>query len=232
VLGICAYCAALFLPNSPRNVRCESCRKRNITAASPRCSQCNDLMPVARGSLPSGAATCQGCRRAKAQSSYRSRATSCAVQWKPCLYCDTWLSRPCRSICGSAACEKLRYKAYRPPVQRASCQRCGASLIRKGNDCCGKCRRRDRDAIRDHRQRAQQYGSKYEPIDRLSIFTRDEWVCGLCEKPVDPTKRYPHPRSASLDHVIPLSRGGDHIPSNVQCAHLDCNIAKGARVAA
>jgi 5-methylcytosine-specific restriction endonuclease McrA len=36
--------------------------------------------------------------------------------------------------------------------------------------------------------------------------------------------------SVSLDHVIPLSRGGNHEPGNVQCSHLACNVRKGARV--
>ncbi|NKT05174.1 hypothetical protein GS485_11095 [Rhodococcus hoagii] len=40
---------------------------------------------------------------------------------------------------------------------------------------------------------------------------------------------YPHPKSASLDHVIPLSCGGAHDPSNVALAHLACNVAKGDR---
>ncbi|WP_423797180.1 HNH endonuclease [Mycobacteroides abscessus] len=35
--------------------------------------------------------------------------------------------------------------------------------------------------------------------------------------------------SASLDHVVPMSLGGDHLSTNVQCAHLKCNMDKGAR---
>jgi 5-methylcytosine-specific restriction endonuclease McrA len=32
----------------------------------------------------------------------------------------------------------------------------------------------------------------------------------------------------SLDHVIPLSLGGDHSMANTQAAHLDCNTRKQA----
>lgn len=36
---------------------------------------------------------------------------------------------------------------------------------------------------------------------------------------------------ASLDHIIPLSRGGHHTADNVQAAHLACNHRKGAKAA-
>ncbi|WP_158070491.1 HNH endonuclease [Streptomyces luteocolor] len=35
--------------------------------------------------------------------------------------------------------------------------------------------------------------------------------------------------SPSLDHVIPLSRGGSHRRDNVQLAHLRCNLRKNNR---
>lgn len=34
--------------------------------------------------------------------------------------------------------------------------------------------------------------------------------------------------SASLDHVVPLSKGGDHTRSNSVVAHLICNIRKSS----
>jgi HNH endonuclease len=38
----------------------------------------------------------------------------------------------------------------------------------------------------------------------------------------------PDPLSKSLDHLIPLSRGGTHEPANVSLAHLRCNVSRGA----
>ena len=63
------------------------------------------------------------------------------------------------------------------------------------------------------------------------MYERDGWVCQLCIEPVDPELRYPDHMSASLDHVIPLSRGGHHTWENVQLAHLICNTRKCARIA-
>lgn len=69
-------------------------------------------------------------------------------------------------------------------------------------------------------------------VNRAEIFNRDRWTCQLCLKPVDGQLRSPHPMAASLDHVIPLARGGTHEPSNCQLAHHICNSVKSDNVAA
>lgn len=69
-----------------------------------------------------------------------------------------------------------------------------------------------------------------EKFDYADIFERDGWVCGICTLPVDRDLKWPHPMSASLDHVTPLSRGGRHSRDNVQCSHLTCNLRKSNRV--
>jgi 5-methylcytosine-specific restriction endonuclease McrA len=46
---------------------------------------------------------------------------------------------------------------------------------------------------------------------------------------VDPRLRHPDPMRVSLDHVIPISKGGSHTYANTQCAHLLCNIQKNNR---
>lgn len=60
-------------------------------------------------------------------------------------------------------------------------------------------------------------------IDPRSIFERDEGICGICKQPVPPD-RY------EIDHIIPISRGGRHVESNLQTAHVSCNRRKGARI--
>jgi 5-methylcytosine-specific restriction endonuclease McrA len=35
------------------------------------------------------------------------------------------------------------------------------------------------------------------------------------------------PNAPTLDHIVPISKGGSHIRSNVQLACLECNQAKG-----
>lgn len=56
-------------------------------------------------------------------------------------------------------------------------------------------------------------------------------VCGICGKPVDFTKKYPHPMSPCIDHIIPVAKGGH--PSdmdNLQLAHWICNREKSDKL--
>lgn len=56
-------------------------------------------------------------------------------------------------------------------------------------------------------------------------------VCGICGKPVDFSYRYPHPLSPTVDHIIPVSKGGH--PSdiaNLQLAHRCCNREKSDKL--
>jgi 5-methylcytosine-specific restriction endonuclease McrA len=67
-----------------------------------------------------------------------------------------------------------------------------------------------------------------EPVSITVLRLRDEDTCRICGKPVDFTAQPPHPSAATIDHVIALSRGGEHSYGNTQLAHLRCNTAKGA----
>ena len=77
-------------------------------------------------------------------------------------------------------------------------------------------------------RRARLRDAFVETFDRLEIFERDGWVCGICGLPVDRELAWPDPMSASLDHIVPVSRGGKHARANAQCSHLVCNVKKGA----
>lgn len=84
---------------------------------------------------------------------------------------------------------------------------------------------------KNNRQRARRYGVPYEAgIRAVEIYERDGWVCGICRLPVDEGLKYPDMLSASLDHVVPLARGGGHVRGNLQLAHFICNSRKSAEV--
>lgn len=90
----------------------------------------------------------------------------------------------------------------------------------------------DRRRANYHKRRAQKLTTAVEELNPMDIYQRDIWLCGLCSTPVDPDVAWPDPMSASLDHILPLSKGGSHTYENVQLAHLTCNVSKGNRVAA
>lgn len=76
-----------------------------------------------------------------------------------------------------------------------------------------------------HKRRVRKYSNgEVENIELNVLFARDKGVCGICEEPVDKeaTGRF----KATIDHIIPISRGGSHTWANVQLAHLTCNCQK------
>jgi 5-methylcytosine-specific restriction endonuclease McrA len=70
-----------------------------------------------------------------------------------------------------------------------------------------------------------------EDVQLGTLWIRDGGTCQLCGDPINPALKAPDPKSVSIDHVIPLSRGGEHSYANTQLAHFGCNSRKGSRVA-
>lgn len=55
--------------------------------------------------------------------------------------------------------------------------------------------------------------------------------CALCGRPVDFSLTFPNPWSATIDHIIPIAKGGNPASlENLQLAHLQCNRMKGAKL--
>lgn len=81
-------------------------------------------------------------------------------------------------------------------------------------------------------KRPDQYGkhrSVFESNKKKILATQT--VCGICGKPVDKSFKFPHPLSPSIDHIIPVDKGGH--PSdmnNLQLAHLCCNRFKSDKL--
>ena len=54
-------------------------------------------------------------------------------------------------------------------------------------------------------------------------------ACCLCGDPINPNLRSPDPMSLTVEHRIPIARGGRHDIDNIDFAHRVCNSSKGAR---
>lgn len=63
-------------------------------------------------------------------------------------------------------------------------------------------------------------------VVRQEIYHRDGWRCRLCGGRVPKGKQVPHPKAATLDHIVPRARGGSDDATNLQIAHYMCNVMK------
>ena len=55
----------------------------------------------------------------------------------------------------------------------------------------------------------------------LAILARHDYNCALCGAT---------PEALTIDHVVPLYRGGAHVAGNIQPLCRSCNGSKGARL--
>lgn len=187
----------------------------------------------------------------------RLTGQACDVPWRECLTCQTnfiaegrrKLALYCTPHCQSVA-NWARVKADPVRLERTraslrgryvvgtkakSCDDCGASFIgTPGRRFCTPqhATRYHRKVYRDRKSATRRGAPRATPVRRADVFERDGWICGLCHALVERRRHFPDPLSASLDHIIPVSRGGEHKPENVQLAHLICNSRKRARLVA
>jgi len=77
-----------------------------------------------------------------------------------------------------------------------------------------------------HKRRALKMKVKCENFNPLRVFERDKYRCQLCGKKTRPDFNQWHPLYPHLDHIVPLSLGGEHSKRNTQCLCRLCNLTK------
>ena len=73
-------------------------------------------------------------------------------------------------------------------------------------------------------------GDKLYRRNRKRII-ESQSICGICGRPVDKSLKAPDPMSPTVDHIIPVSKGG-HLTDihNLQLAHWICNRLKSDKL--
>jgi hypothetical protein len=80
------------------------------------------------------------------------------------------------------------------------------------------------------RARKLRHALTWDGITDEEIFERDGWRCqvpGCKKREIRRDLKYPDPRFPSIDHIVPLSLGGDDTAANKRASHLRCNVARG-----
>lgn len=100
----------------------------------------------------------------------------------------------------------------------ADCTKCGKALSRSALEepLCALCR-----------GNRPGYNIKISRADRRAIYERDKWTCCICLEAVDPDAPVRSAWDATLDHVVPRSKGGTDDPANLRLAHRWCNSVRG-----
>lgn len=206
------------------------------------CSRCEMPMWSGTGSRPAEQRVCRPCRRIEPVP-YGPRGES-ATEIVPCAACGELFERlrrrprtgGTRKTCSQECVSRLqregrdRAKLALVAVDHP-CKDCGQTIHTKPQvkrcEPCAKLRRIESWRGKNRRRRLQVQASS-EPYTREEIAERDGYRCKLCGRKVNMRLQYPHLKAPTIDHVIPLTDGGDDTRVNVQLAHFQCNSRKGA----
>lgn len=177
------------------------------------------------------------CSKRCQRSDYQRRVIERKNQHRTCKNCGVnGVSRVfCTDDCRNAYFHKLaqtyperrmRSIMYKRNIRaerrrRKECQRCGeGGAVKKF--CSSRCMRQSASA----RRQAKKRNAFIENVSTKKLAKMQNWDCHLCGGKISKTAKWPHPDSLSLDHLIPLSLGGEHSYYNCVAAHLRCNFLK------
>lgn len=234
------------MPRRPTHAVCQQCDLEFLVARDgPVPKYCSAACRTRRSRVSAqatGKADEWERRRLKRQAIEReARRVEREVSARPCPYCETPMPNPRRVQCGAPDCQREHNNARRREFHARYRAEHGHWQSRRYPENPERKRQRDREReaempsrqrykesnqARDQRRRARKQGASVEYFTAREVYERDGWVCQICSEPVDRNAVWPHPKSVSLDHVIPLSRGGRHSRANTQCSHWECNHKK------
>lgn len=149
-----------------------------------------------------------------------------------CVVCgDLFDAAGQRKTC-SDECRLISLRLF--PRNPAICSVCGADFMgtTRQKYCSPRCGWVAENARRGRGgHRTRHTGARRERYDDAYVFERDGWRCHICGQKIRKNLKWPHPRSASVDHLVPCGPQdkGPDILANVRASHLRCNESKGRR---
>lgn len=208
----CVGCGTEFptgpATNNPRRWCSESCRVKSYYASNPATKTRHNQQAVKR--------------------QRELRAEKNPLQ--PCLTCGVPKHRNGKRHCSrNAECrragraDRAKCSSCDQPAQgRGMCSTHYQEWWREQNPEMQKVRNLRGRAVR----KAVVAAAFVESVSPLRVYEMDGWRCHLCGKKISKRFRGTHPLAPSVDHVIPLSKGGLHVYENCRAAHFGCNSAK------
>lgn len=138
-------------------------------------------------------------------------------------------SRFCSLRCDQVGRQKLKTEDKRTPRQCPECASIFTPPYGRAHSvyCSSACAKRCNKRVRRKLERARLRSVTVETVNPTKVFERDRWRCHLCGCSTPRRLRGSFDdRAPELDHITPLSRGGDHSYRNTACACRKCNSLK------
>lgn len=175
---------------------------------------------------------CNAARRSALKSQRKRNCETCGNEFYPRpaqinagagRYCSQKCNRSSHEAMNSKDAQRRARAAWRKTLERECFFKSGPeNPMWKGGRRATYIRQREAGVYRKaSHDRWVRMGKKLKPGTVERIGDRQGWRCAICGKCVR-EKFY-------LDHIYPLSKGGQHEESNLQILCASCNRSKGAK---
>lgn len=228
----------------------DACRKTDRELRYPRktdrvvsCEMCGKDFVNDKAGQPSKVCS-RECKLEKER--LRGRASR-PTYLRECEICNaSFETRNKVSFACSPECQRERVRLWqknrwveslesRPETKEIICKWCGEPVVvpysmtgaRKYHDACKKQATR----AKNRKKSVKRQGAKTQSnILHEVIAERDNYVCHICGELVDMSLPRRSHYGATLDHVIPIAKGGLDSEDNVKLAHWICNVRKSDKL--
>jgi len=216
------------------------------------CKGCGEIIPIKKGrsSHPTAKRKYLYCSRGCAYKHFKewakvglgeAKPKHCPIHFYNCLICGKLFTshyKKKKPICSDQCLHaydrwyfhEYAIKRHEHITHKRLCKYCNKEFIpqygsKKRAFCSSKCLKR--------------WGSKQSKIKRgsfnskrklMRIYFRDNGICGICHKRISLKNIYPHDLCPSIDHILPVSLGGNHKDDNLRVTHLRCNVSRGNNI--
>ena len=162
------------------------------------------------------------------------------------IRCDVCSAKESEERAKQRAIEQKRQKEIEREVKRfykpvkkykqvtaKECPVCGDMFFGANKYCSDECAKeptRHRWAMKKNRRKERGWTEESKTISLAKLYERDNGICYLCGGVCEYTDDYNSDNYPTIDHVIPIARGGKDEWKNIRLAHRVCNMAKGVEI--
>jgi len=222
---------------SARELNCRECGRSFAPPRSDNKGYCSRRCSRIYRSKQEGIA-CERCgvhvsRKHSTRGRFCGDECAALIAIRPCIQCgETFLpARSDHTLC-SDACRKAKARdrqveraiSHRIGKPKGRCAECDEAIESQGRSlfCSDRCSHKSSKRMRRVKLRA----ARIEPVGLKALIRRDRGTCQICKHPVNQAAVVPAFDAATIDHVVPLARGGEHSYANCQLACFRCNYTK------
>ena len=163
----------------------------------------------------------------------------CGKNYKPRAGGADTCSVECSNI---KAARRYELKKSKERNQNKTCKICGKEFLANYKSkiyCSKKCYKKEYHKTitykttkksQRHKRKMIKRGCYIEPVSLRYVYDKCNGKCMICGNDVNIELYHNDNMAATIDHIIPISKGGLHSKTNCQLAHRHCNSIKNNKL--